>query len=109
MLTYTRLTCAEREEISRLVAAGASLRAIARQISRAPSTISRELHRTGKRRLRTRRHRYRALPAHQLAASASQARRRPRRLMTHAALRAYVHRCLAQRWSPEQIATRLQA
>lgn len=36
----TRLTLAEREEISRGLQAGASLRAIARSLNRAPSTIS---------------------------------------------------------------------
>src|SRR3989338_2064222 len=104
MLTYTRLTCAEREEISRLVAAGASLRAIARQLARAPSTISRELHRTGKRRLRTRRRRYRAMTAQVVAGELAQHRRRPRKLASHPGLRGAVYARLAQRWSPEQIA-----
>ena len=39
------LTRAEREAISRRFAAGASLRAMARQLGRAPSTISREIAR----------------------------------------------------------------
>src|SRR6516165_5954051 len=38
-----RLSLAEREEISRGVAAGESLRAIARRLGRAPSTVSREI------------------------------------------------------------------
>ncbi|WP_419469088.1 helix-turn-helix domain-containing protein [Burkholderia diffusa] len=37
----------EREEISRGVSAGPSIRAIARQLNRAPSTISREIARNG--------------------------------------------------------------
>ena len=41
------LSLAEREEISRGVAAGASLRSIAARLGRAPSTISRELRRNG--------------------------------------------------------------
>ena len=41
------LTLAEREEISRGLACGLSLRAIAVRLSRAPSTISRELQRNG--------------------------------------------------------------
>ncbi len=45
MPSYTRLTLAEREEISRELAAGSRLRAIARQLGRAPSTIGRELRR----------------------------------------------------------------
>lgn len=67
MSSYTRLTLAEREEISRELAAEASLHAIARRLERSPSTISRELRRTGRRRLRTRRYHYRALPAHRRA------------------------------------------
>jgi len=109
MSGYTRLTCAEREEISRYVAAGVSLRVIARHLGRTPSTISRELHRTGHVRLRYRRQHYRALPAQRLAVRMGRCRRRPRTLVVHQRLRAYVIAGLAQRWSPEQIATRLKA
>src|SRR5271168_2139759 len=41
------LTLAEREEISRAVVAGHSMRSIAVQLRRAPSTISREIERNG--------------------------------------------------------------
>src|SRR6266851_400799 len=41
------LTLAEREEISRAVVADHSMRAIAAQLGRAPSTISREIKRNG--------------------------------------------------------------
>lgn len=41
------LTLAEREEIARGLAAGHSIRQIAAQLGRAPSTISREIHRYG--------------------------------------------------------------
>jgi len=41
------LTLAEREEISRSVAAGQSARSIAAVLERAPSTISREIKRNG--------------------------------------------------------------
>ena len=41
------LTLAEREEISRGLAAGHSLRAIASVLERSPSTVSRELKRNG--------------------------------------------------------------
>ena len=44
------LTLAEREEISRGVVAGQSLRAIASQLGRAASTVSREIQRNGGRR-----------------------------------------------------------
>ncbi len=41
------LTLAEREEISRAVVAGHSIRSIAASLGRAPSTISREIKRNG--------------------------------------------------------------
>ena len=44
------LSLVEREEISRGVAAGDSLRAVASQLGRAPSTVSREVARNGGRR-----------------------------------------------------------
>ena len=46
----TALSLAEREEISRGVVAGLSLRSIAATLSRAPSTVSREINRNGGRR-----------------------------------------------------------
>ena len=55
------LTLAEREEISRGIAAGHTMRAIASRLGRAPSTISREIHRNGGRR------RYRANQADEVA------------------------------------------
>jgi len=44
------LTLAEREEISRGMVAGQSLRSIAVSLRRAPSTVSREINRNGGRR-----------------------------------------------------------
>jgi IS30 family transposase len=87
----------EREEISRGVAAGASLRSIAARLGRAPSTVSRELKRNGGQR------RYRA------AAADSQAWDRALRpklckLATHEELRQLVAAKLSDNWSPEQIA-----
>mgnify|MGYP003519973303 CR=1 FL=1 len=41
------LTMAEREEISRGVMAGLSVRTLARSLGRAPSTVSREIRRNG--------------------------------------------------------------
>src|SRR6188474_2830324 len=41
------LTLAEREEISRAVVAGESIRSLAARLARSPSTISREIHRNG--------------------------------------------------------------
>ena len=42
---YTRLTIKDREEISRMLASSQSLRSIAKELKRSPSSISRELHR----------------------------------------------------------------
>ena len=41
------LTLVEREEISRAMVAGQSIRSIARSLARAPSTVSREIQRNG--------------------------------------------------------------
>jgi len=90
------LTATEREEISRQLAQGRSLRAISRHLRRAPSTISREVARNGGRRV------YRAARADTLAWRRS---RRPQRcrLSTRPALRRAVAHKLAQQWSPQQI------
>ena len=90
------LSLAEREEISRGVAAGDSLRVIASRLGRAASTISRELTRNGGRR------RYRA---HRADQAAWQRARRPQRckLAANPQLRQLVEDKLAVRWSPQQI------
>ena len=46
MAKYQRLTVIEREEISREIASGVSLRAISRTLDRSPSTITREINRS---------------------------------------------------------------
>jgi IS30 family transposase len=98
-----RLSLSEREEISRGLAAGRSLRAIAAGLRRAPSTISREVAAHGGR------DRYRAAPADQLAWSRAR-RRQACKLATHPALRAIVAEKLQQeQWSPQQIAGWLKA
>lgn len=91
------LSSAEREEISRQLAAAVTLRAIARALDRAPSTISREVLRHGGR------VRYRARVADAAAWQRAQ-RPKPCRLLTHPTLRRRVTHKLQQRWSPEQIA-----
>jgi len=91
------LSVAEREEISRGIVAGHSVRWIARTLGRAPSTISRELHRNGGRQ------QYRANRAEQAAWDRSH---RPKRckLVTNPELARLVARQLRMLWSPEQIA-----
>jgi IS30 family transposase len=92
-----RLSLAEREEISRGLAAGESLRAIAGRRRRAPSTVSREVGRNGGSR------RYRALQA-DVAAGHRARRPKPARLASDPLLRMVVVDKLASKWSPEQIA-----
>jgi IS30 family transposase len=91
------LTLTERETIACGLAAGCSLRALGRQLGRAPSTLSREVQRHGGR------HGYRASAAD---AAAWHAARRPQpcRLAQRPRLCGLVTRRLAARWSPEQIA-----
>ena len=91
------LSLIEREEISRGLVASRSLRAIAAQLGRAPSTISREVGRNGGA------DRYRATLSDQ---SAWDRALRPKRckLACHLALRRTVSRKLRRNWSPEQIA-----
>ncbi|RQT16810.1 IS30 family transposase [Burkholderia contaminans] len=91
------LTLAEREEISRSVVAGDSIRAIANRIGRAPSTISRELKRNGGM------PGYRANNADELAWERA---RRPQicKLVRNRELAQVVASKLRLQWSPEQIA-----
>ena len=91
------LTLAEREEISRAVVAGHSIRAIAEQLGRAPSTVSREIKRNGGREC------YRASQADQ---SAWDRGRRPKagKLVENRLLARIVAGKLQLQWSPEQIA-----
>jgi IS30 family transposase len=91
------LSIDEREEISRGVAAGVSLRSIAGQLHRAPSTISRELKRNGGW------GRYRAAAADKRAWDRA-LRPKPCKLARHEELRQLVAARLSENWSPEQIA-----
>ncbi len=91
------LTLAEREDISRGIASGCSMRIIAQGLRRPPSTVSREVARHGGRPL------YRASEADQLAWQ-SALRPKPCLLATHSHLRELVAGKLMQDWSPQQIA-----
>ena len=93
----SRLSLAEREEISRGIAGGESCRQIAARLRRAPSTISREVAANGGRRS------YRACDAE---TGARLRARRPRqaKLARCLRLRRVVEAKLKKRWSPEQIA-----
>jgi len=99
MPRYHRLSLVEREELSRMLAAGASLRAIAQQMGRAPSSLSRELHRHARSRLT-----YRAVVAQHRATRQAHRPRYPRKLDQYPRLRQEIFTLLAQCWSPEQVA-----
>ncbi|AXB79140.1 IS30 family transposase [Novosphingobium sp. P6W] len=90
------LSLAEREEISRGLSAGDPLRAIARGLGRAPSTISREIKRNGGP------GRYRATASDQAAWDRGL---RPKicKLACEPALCRAVSAKLRRKWSPEQI------
>jgi IS30 family transposase len=91
------LTLSEREEISRGLVAGSSMRSIAASLGRAPSSISREICRNGGP------GGYRAAPADQAAWDRA---RRPKvcKLVQNRALAHLVASKLCREWSPEQIA-----
>jgi IS30 family transposase len=91
----------ERILIADLRQQGRSIRAIAVEIGRAASTVSRELARNG-----PREGPYRPFDAHRRATS-RRAKPRARRLETSLALRLLVGELLAQRWSAAQIARHL--
>jgi len=91
------LTLTEREEISRGVFAGQSLRSIAASLGRAPSTVSREIKRNGGRR------RYRANDADQAAWDRAH-RSKTCKLVQNRALARIVASKLQLQWAPRQIA-----
>jgi IS30 family transposase len=102
--TYRRLAFDEREEISRGLACGDSIRRIASVLKRAPSTISRDI-----RKERDRRRGYRAVTAETRARSAASLRRKGQtKLGAGSALLRCVEAKLALRWSPQQIARRMR-
>jgi IS30 family transposase len=91
------LSLAEREEISRGLATGESLRSIAASLGRAPSTVSREVSRNGGRRC------YRASKANEAAWDRAH---RPKicKLVLNPALAYIVAEKLQLEWAPRQIA-----
>jgi IS30 family transposase len=91
----------EREEISRGIAAGRSVRWIARDLGRSPSTVSREIRRNSGSQA------YRASLADRRAWDQA-LRPKPCRLSLHTPLRWRVAQKLALQWSPEQIASWLK-
>ena len=91
------LTLSEREEISRSLVTGQSMRGIATALNRSPSTISREIKRNGGY------DHYRAAKAEQSAWDRT-CRPKKCKLACHPSLSRKVATKLMRNWSPEQIA-----
>jgi IS30 family transposase len=103
MTKYHRISFFEREEISRQVALGSSLRIIASTLNRSPSSISREIRQSGVIELKY----YRAIFAQQYSNKTRHKLRKNRKLANNVLLRKFVLSHLTKNWSPEQIAKRL--
>lgn len=99
--SYTRLSDAEREEVSLGLSIGITMTAIAQQLDRSVSTISRErAHVPGV---------YRAYTSSQKSKENASSRRKGKsKLALRNDLRIYVESGLRKQWSPMQIATRLK-
>ncbi|MBX7555540.1 IS30 family transposase [Streptomyces sp. tea 10] len=95
------MSLAEREEISRGIAAGESARIVAARLGRSASSVSREITRNGGR------DQYRATTADRRAWQLAQ-RPKPCKLDTNSALQEMVQEKLLEDWSPQQIAVWLQ-
>lgn len=91
------LTLSEREEISRSVVAGQSIRSIAKKLGRSPSTVSREISRNGGR------EDYRASRSDQAAWNRAH-RPQPCKLAENRKLASMVANKLRLQWAPHQIA-----
>ena len=92
----------ERIQIADLRRAGLSMRVIADQLGRAPSTISRELRRNAGTQSG-----YQPFEAHRRA-TARRARHHRRRVDTNGHLGEMIAELLGQRWSPQQISRHLR-
>jgi IS30 family transposase len=91
---------AEREKIRGLVSHGRSVRQIAKELGRAPSSVSRELARNSVGGV------YEPYAAHR-ASVTRRTRPKARKILTQPALQAFVQEGLDNQWSPEQISAAL--
>ena len=103
MVKYHRISFLEREEISRQLALGTSLRVIAAYLHRSPSSICREIQLSGVSEPKY----YRAMFGQGQSNKMRHKLRRNRKLLRNAPLRKFVLAHLTKKWSPEQIAKRL--
>lgn len=104
MRKYQRLNIHEREEISRHIASGFSLRKISVNINRPTSTVSREIKRS---KVVDRKY-YRAIFGQQYANQQLRKISINRKLDKNTVLREIIYEFLRKNWSPEQIAKRLK-
>ena len=102
---YRHLSLAEREEISCGIVGGKSFRALAKQLGRNVSTISREVTERNPNKFF-----YRAVNAQKVYDRKNEIRSklRPKKLDQYPPLKKYVFKKLRKRWSPEQIAKTLK-
>ena len=101
--SYSHLKPEERATLMLMMREGATVRSVARTLSRAPSTISRELKRNcSDGRI------YEAAAAGDRAREKRYERRRWPKLAPHSVLFGVVEYFLRERWSPEQIAGALR-
>ena len=104
MIKYKRITFEEREEISRLLETGLSIRKIAEDLGRNPSSISREVNRSSLGRAG-----YRAILGQKNSIRKARSRRlSKRKLFLNDQLLSVVRSKLRVFWSPEQIAIYLK-
>lgn len=100
---YTHLTSNQRVELAALVRVKVKLKDIARQLGKAPSSITRELQRNGNS------DGYRAITARRRTKERRiSANKRFRKIENNERLRRYTVNKLKKCWSPEQIAGRLK-
>jgi len=104
MAKYTRLTFIEREEISRQLALNLSIRNIANNLKRSPTTISREIKHSC-----LCKDYYRAIAGQKYAQKQLYKTSINRKLDKNMELRNFVlYHIVKKRWSPEQVAKRLK-
>ena len=102
--TYTRLTLAEREEISKGIYAREKSSQIAKKLSRNPSTIGREIARQ----IKKRRWCYSAVRGEEIAKENKKKSGRAKKVESNLELLLYIQDKLRQEWSPEEISNRLK-
>ena len=101
-MPYTHLSPFERYHVELRRQGGASIRTMARELNRSPSTLSRELKRNTSNTIN-----YKAVNAQQCYTNNRKRSVRPAILAAHGPLRKYVAAKLREKWSPEQIANAL--